>query len=61
AASLLVLGTPAPPSMNLPADAVYGDYRFSLMGLEPKRSAEDPAMLESYRAEIQIEKMAIKK
>ncbi len=44
---ILVIGTRARPGMNLPYEAIYGSYRFSLLGLEPANSAAAPAKIKS--------------
>ncbi len=54
--ALLVIGTPAPAAMNLPADANYGGYRFSLVNLEPKKVAGENVAPEAYKAEIMMSK-----
>ena len=42
--------------MNLPADANYGGYRFSLVNLEPKKAAGENVAPEAYKAEIMMSK-----
>jgi hypothetical protein len=50
----IVIGTSAPPAMNLPFDADVGDYHFSLQHLQPSRtSASQPALAE-YKVTVKI-------
>lgn len=49
----VIIGTEAPPAMKLPLEATYGDYRLSLVSLEPGKSIEAVA-LSVYRATIRI-------
>jgi hypothetical protein len=57
AAKALVIGTLAPASMNLPFEATYGSYRFTLLGLEPGNSLSKPVAQSDYRATIQVSKL----
>ena len=50
----VTIGTPAPASMNLPQEATYGSYRFSLLALVPGKSLSNPVAQSAYRATIQI-------
>ncbi|MCU6435844.1 hypothetical protein LPB67_18875 [Undibacterium sp. Jales W-56] len=52
----LVIGTPAPPTMNLPGEAVYGAYRFSLIGVSPAKGSPDAIAPEAYKFEVKIVK-----
>lgn len=53
AAEDIVVGTPAPASMNLPFEASYGPYRFTLVTLEPGNSL-NPVAQSAYRATVQV-------
>jgi hypothetical protein len=55
-AAEVTVGTPAPASMNLPSEATYGSYRFTLLSLEPVKSLSNPVAQSAYRATIQISK-----
>jgi hypothetical protein len=50
----LVIGTHAPAGMQLPGDADFAAFRFSLLSLEPARSAKATTELAAYRATVQI-------
>ena len=54
AARSIVIGTAAPAGMNLPFEAGFGAYRFSLVGLEPDNSQAAPVASKLYRARIQV-------
>lgn len=53
----LIVSTPVPTNINLPSDATYGTYRFSLVSLEPEKSHSKPATPSAYRAVIKITKL----
>lgn len=52
----LVIGTSAPPAMNLPGDASYGAYRFSLVSVSPAKASPDAIASEAYKFGIKIVK-----
>ena len=54
AAQAIVIGTAAPANMNLPHEANYASYRFSLLALEPDNSPDAPVPAKRYRARIQV-------
>ena len=57
ASEAVAIGTRAPPSMNLPYDATYGNYRLSLVSLEPENSIDPKVPLPNYRATVSIRKL----
>ncbi len=57
AAKALVIGTLAPANMNLPFEATYGSYRFTLLGLEPGNSLANPVAQSAYRATVAVSKL----
>ena len=50
----IVIGTHAPAGMQLPGDTDYAAFRFSLLSLEPAKSAKATTELADYRATVQI-------
>ena len=50
----LLLGTSAPPAMNLPSDASFGAYQFSLISLEPRPSTAEAIKPETYEIQVSI-------
>ncbi len=52
----LIIGTQAPADMQLPSEADYGKYRFSLVTLEPERASDETVPLSNYRATVQVTK-----
>lgn len=57
AAKAVVIGSPAPASMNLPFEAVYESYRFGLVTLEPANSQAKPPAQADYRATVQVSRL----
>ena len=55
-AESLVIGTEAPPAMQLPYQASSGEWRFTLLSLEPRPTKEGAAPMASVRAKVLIEK-----
>lgn len=55
AAQTIVIGTPAPPAMQLPYQATVGKYQFTLVSLEPRPMAKGEVSVASVRATIRIE------
>ena len=53
----LAIGTLAPANMNLPFEATYGSYRFTLLGLEPGNSLAKPVAQSLYRATVKVSKL----
>jgi hypothetical protein len=43
--------------MNLPFEATYGSYRFTLLGLEPGNSLANPVAQSAYRATVTVSKL----
>lgn len=58
-AQTIVIGTPAPATLNLAADAQLGGYHFRLQGLTPPPSRNAPAAPEQYRATVKISRLQI--
>ena len=54
-AESLVIGTEAPPAMQLPYQASSGQLRFTLLSLEPRPKKEAAAPMASVRAKVLIE------
>lgn len=52
----IVIGTEAPAGMSLPFEADVGNYRFSLIQLEPAPHATEPVPLTQYRATVRVAK-----
>jgi hypothetical protein len=53
---LLTIGTQVPRSMDLPADAKYGVYLFSLVSLDPVPSVKGASPTTGYRAIVKVSK-----
>ena len=51
---VVLVGTSAPPAMNLPGTARAGDYRFTLVDLRPTPASNGKPNLLDYRAVIQV-------
>ena len=51
---VVLVGTSAPPAMNLPGTARVGDYRFMLVDLAPAPATTSKPNLRDYRAVIQV-------
>jgi hypothetical protein len=56
AAETIIIGTQAPPAMQLPFQAISGDLQFTLTALEPVPSTKSTVSADSIRASILIEK-----
>ena len=56
AGETLQIGLPAPPEKQLPGEASYRGYRFSLQGLDPAPRAAVPVPLDQYRAAVRVER-----
>ena len=56
ATETIVIGTQAPPAMQLPYQATSGDLQFTLTALEPGPSTKAAVPAESIRATVLIEK-----
>lgn len=56
AAQSIVIGTQAPPAMQLPYQATSGQYQFTLVSLEPHPTAKAEVPVASVRASVLIEK-----
>lgn len=54
----VVVGTPAPAGMQLPHDADFGPYHFSLIALTPDNPGGDAQGATRYRATVQVTKPA---
>ncbi len=52
----VVIGTEAPAGMSLPFEADVGNYRFSLIQLEPAPQAIEPVTLAQYHAAVRVAK-----
>ena len=56
AAETIVVGTQAPPAMQLPYQASSGDYQFTLKSLAPRPTIGGAAAADVVRASVLIEK-----
>jgi hypothetical protein len=54
----LTIGTPTPPGMQLPFQAISGSYKFSLTALEPLPTTQGTTPDKRAKATILIEKIA---
>lgn len=56
AAETIIIGTEAPPAMQLPYQVLSGDLQFTLTALEPAPSAKGSVPEASIQATVRIEK-----
>ena len=56
-AGRVVIGSEAPPNMNLPSDANYGGYLFHLVELEPGNADGSTQVAPSQRAMISVSRL----